>query len=106
MFACLYWRNSERLCDFKAKLFPFKFFGASMGYQVCLDPKKHKISHQVDSNIYFSLIHQLVWCPRYVIDWGKGGYQMSTLLNKPRYVINLSTKGEAGSLKSLSAYSI
>ena len=30
-------------------------------------PKKHKISHQKDSNIYFSLIHQLVRCPRYVI---------------------------------------
>ena len=24
-------------------------------------------AHQIDSNIYFSLIHQLVWCPRYVI---------------------------------------
>ena len=31
---------------------------------------------------------------------------MSNLLNKPRYVINLSTKGDAGSLKSLYAYSI
>ena len=31
---------------------------------------------------------------------------MSNLLNKRRYVINLSTKGDAGSLKSLYAYSI
>ena len=35
-----------------------------------------------------------------------GGYRMSNLLNKPRYVINLSTKGEEGSLQTLSAYSI